>query len=331
MTELYPNIYTTQIPLRNSPLKWLNCYFIRGGQRNLIIDTAFNTAESWEAMQAAMAELGFTLDNTDLLCTHLHVDHCGLMCKMKSENNKVYMGTRDADHVLNYLVGPNPFDFSLTIETSGTPAELALSPGEHVSETNGPDHMEIDITRLVPGDVIDVGDYHFRVMDFSGHTPGQIGLYEPEHQLLFSADHILGKITPNIASWDMENDYLGMYMKNLEALLELPIKKVFTAHRELPEDAHGRIKELLSHHETRLQEVLRIMGEYDRPCTAFEVARHMTWSYRSTFMEFPPMQKWFACNEALAHLQYLRFRNKVRLTGSAQERPYFYELVKEEG
>jgi glyoxylase-like metal-dependent hydrolase (beta-lactamase superfamily II) len=43
--EIAPNMYRTEIPLPRSPLKWLNSYIVKGGDRFLIIDTGFNREE----------------------------------------------------------------------------------------------------------------------------------------------------------------------------------------------------------------------------------------------------------------------------------------------
>ena len=43
--EIVSNMYRTEIPLRGSPLKWLNSYIVKGGDRFLIIDTGFNREE----------------------------------------------------------------------------------------------------------------------------------------------------------------------------------------------------------------------------------------------------------------------------------------------
>jgi glyoxylase-like metal-dependent hydrolase (beta-lactamase superfamily II) len=40
--EIVPNLHRMDIPLPRSPLKWLNSYVVRSGDRCLIIDTGFN-------------------------------------------------------------------------------------------------------------------------------------------------------------------------------------------------------------------------------------------------------------------------------------------------
>ena len=79
------------------------------------------------------------------------------------------------------------------------------------------------------GDRIDLGGFCFEVLDLAGHSPGQVGLYEPEKQLLFVGDHILGKITPNITYWGDDFDALGIYMKNLRKVRAMPVQHMYGA------------------------------------------------------------------------------------------------------
>ena len=48
--ELLPDLFRIEIPLPNSPLKYLNSYVIRSPERNLVIDTGLNRKECLEAM-----------------------------------------------------------------------------------------------------------------------------------------------------------------------------------------------------------------------------------------------------------------------------------------
>jgi glyoxylase-like metal-dependent hydrolase (beta-lactamase superfamily II) len=80
--EIAANIYKIEIPLPNSPLKFINSYVIRSPERNLIIDTGMNREECMNAMKAGLQELGVDLRKTDLFISHYHVDHLGLAPKL---------------------------------------------------------------------------------------------------------------------------------------------------------------------------------------------------------------------------------------------------------
>ena len=89
--EILKNLYWIQIPLPKSPLKILNCYVIKGEKRDLIIDTGFNHPECKEALLNGLAELKINMDNTDILLTHLHSDHTGLVPEIAVEGTRAFL------------------------------------------------------------------------------------------------------------------------------------------------------------------------------------------------------------------------------------------------
>ena len=83
--------------------------------------------------------------------------------------------------------------------------------------------------------------------------------------------------------------------------------------------------ELYHHHEVRLAEVVKILG--DQWKNAYETARDMTWEIDCrNWDEFPAPQKWFATGEAISHLQYLYFTGKV--AREEQNGVYHYRNLK---
>ena len=66
---------------------------------------------------------------------------------------------------------------------------------------------------LYGGETITTGVYDLEVIWTPGHSPGHICLYEPKNQLLFSGDHILPCISPNVSYHVQSGDNpLGDYI-----------------------------------------------------------------------------------------------------------------------
>ena len=160
------------------------------------------------------------------------------------------------------------------------------------------------------GDTISIGDYLFECIETPGHTEGHICLYEPSKKIFICGDHILVDITPNITLSAEERNPLKEYLMSLDKVYDLDVELVLPGHRSIFRDQKERIRELKQHHQTRLKEVISILGKGKQ--NAFQIASQMTWDigYKSWDL-FPPAQKWFAFGEALAHLKYLEEEGKV--------------------
>ena len=95
MRNIGENLYLLELELPNSPLKAINCYFIKGQDRHLLIDTAFNHDNCEQSLLAQFDELGVALEDTDIFLTHMHVDHSGLIDRLKRPQNTVYAHEKD--------------------------------------------------------------------------------------------------------------------------------------------------------------------------------------------------------------------------------------------
>lgn len=310
LTKVYKNIYKQEIPLPNNPLRAINSYIITSKDKNLIIDSGFNTPECKKAFMEGISELNLDLNKTYLLITHLHSDHSGLAASLNKEGVKVYSGETDGK-MINKMSGQSYWDNFETYKTMFDLKKDNISFNDHPGYKYCPKEP-IDFIPLIEGDTINIGDYNFQVVDIPGHTPGHIGLYEKNHKIFFCGDHILDRITPNIAFWGFEKDILSVYFDSLNKIYDYDIEHLFSAHRNLIPDHKVRIKELLSHHDSRLKEILQIIKDKK---TVRDTAADMHWelSY-DCWEDFPSPQKWFASGEVMAHLEHLVSIGKAEKT-----------------
>jgi glyoxylase-like metal-dependent hydrolase (beta-lactamase superfamily II) len=125
--------------------------------------------------------------------------------------------------------------------------------------------------------------------------------------MMFSGDHILQKITPNIG-WHSYSgsDPLGDYLQSLQATLELGTTQLLPSHGPLVEDPETRIYELLQHHDRRLQSCVEALGP--TPTTAYGVSLQVFGTSLDAF------GRWMALGETLSHLEHLVHRGQVSKT-----------------
>ncbi len=307
--EIGPDLYRTEVPLPRNPLKATNSYLIIGEKRNLIIDTGMNREECRTAMEEALGNIGVDLAKTDFFVTHLHTDHIGLVDVFLKEGAAAYFNEPDAE----ILGRENLWQLICFLSAQhGFPVEevdsaIDAHPGQRYNPEN-----EVHYTMLGDGDVLKYGRFELHCVTTPGHTRGHTCLYEPNLKWLFSGDHILYDITPNISTWLVEANPLGEYFKSLDRVDKMAVDLVLPGHRTLFRDHRKRIRELKEHHRERLNEVLTIVKEQG-PCHAFKTASHMTWDLVAAgWEEYPLMQKWFATGEALSHLRFLEVEGRLK-------------------
>lgn len=310
-TKLAENIYCINVDMPKSPLKNLNSYVITG-ERNLIVDVGERTEFARNALLTGLEELGVDLDKTDLFLTHMHTDHIGLVPELYREGMKVYMGRIDVRIKLE----------SQKVMDAQPMVTDRLKLGFPLEETK--DAIRADIKKYPPdfftayipvddGEIFEYGGYTFVAIHTPGHTPGHMCLYEPDKKYMFTGDHVLFNITPNIAHWSSRIDSLGDYVHSLMRVRDLDVELAMPAHRQVTCTVAQRADEIIEHHGERVKETEDLLNEHPGS-SAYELAAFMHWNlrYDGTWENFPKGQKYFAASEVRAHLEYLACRGRVR-------------------
>lgn len=309
--EILPNLYRIEVPLPKSPLKALNSYVVKGQGRFLIIDTGMNREECLNPMLSALKELDVDLNKTDLFITHLHADHSGLSATLATDTSKVYFNGTEAS-IVSFEGSEGRWEriFAFYLSSGFPEDEFKKAFESHPGFRYSP-RKRVDFSILKEGDTMEVGDYSFSCIETPGHSPGHMCLYEASKKILVAGDHILFDITPNITCWPELENSLKQYLASLEKVYSLDVELVLPGHRSLWHNHRGRIAELQEHHQNRLGEALSALE--DGAKTAWEVAPYITWDIEcDTWAEFPPVQKWFAVGETIAHLDYLEADGRAR-------------------
>jgi len=308
--EILPNIYRLAIPLPASPLKALNSYVIRRRGRHLVINCGMRRKECRQAMVRGLKWLGIDAASCDFFITHFHVDHLGLVSDLATETSTIYLNRADAERIRM----PNAQE---ALAAGFPPEVIERAFRAHPGARFGP---QLPLPFVMPddGELLSAGDYQFRCVATPGHSFGHLCLYEANQKLLFSGDHILGEITPNIQAWLDDGNPLKEYLKSLEKIAGLDVATVLPGHGERLTDVNARIAELKEHHERRARELLLVLE--GNPGTGYQLASRVTWDIATgSFHALPISQKWFATGETIAHLTYLEELGRVhkeRVEGS---------------
>jgi glyoxylase-like metal-dependent hydrolase (beta-lactamase superfamily II) len=302
------------IRLPDNPLKTLNSYIVIGNDRNLLIDTGFHVAESFSDLERGIGELSIDMGHTDIFLTHCHSDHAGNAGRIASPDSVIYASEVDKD-LIDSIVGDHDglerYFFRQMME-QGFPTESSEESLEVNPALQNNEPEPFSIAPIGEGHVFDLGGVRLSAVSTPGHTPGHMCLYLEDGGVMFTGDHVLFDITPNITEWSVMDDALGSYLESLRNVRGMDVRLALPGHRESG-DFVPRIDALLDHHESRLEEARKIVAAKGGQ-TCYEIASQMKWRIRhNDWNEFPLSQIYFAVGEAASHLRTLVVRGAVRV------------------
>jgi len=296
-------------------LPYVMPYAITSRGETLLVDCGWATDDSYDALSEQLNEIDIGIDDiTKLVLTHAHPDHCGLAGRLHDEAKcEVYMHEIEIDFLRTRYTEPEDIlkKMAVWLKQHGVQQddvedlERGSMPVRFFVATVKPDKP------VKGGETIDVGDFTFEVIWTPGHSPGHICLYEPNHRLMISGDHVLPMISPNVSLHPQQRENpLQDYIDSLEKIADMKVDRVLPAHEWDIDWFKKRVTELLTHHESRLDEMVVAVG-VEGEATAADVARRIRWNTGS-FDSFAAWMKRAAIGETLAHLRFLVGNDRLR-------------------
>ena len=165
---------------------------------------------------------------------------------------------------------------------------------------------------LVGGEEIDCGGVVLRALATPGHTRGHVVFEDAAAGLLFTGDHVLPRITPSIAYERAPSPVsLHNYLGSLHLLLDRPDARLLPAHGAPQASTRQRARELVEHHEQRLNVVAALVQQGER--TAYDIAAGMVWTrHERSLTDLGTVHAMTAVLEVAAHLEVLTSRGRVQ-------------------
>lgn len=198
------------------PLLAANTWVVRGQDRDLVVDSGLGVA----SLREQLPEL-FDREPA-LVITHGHLDHMGGAHEFDEvwahPVERAGRGTLLPQRLGAVLGGPDGI-FGNEILIDAVPNE-------------GYDPQAYELRPVVPtrglgeGDAVECGDLTFQVLHLPGHTPGSIGLYEPDLRLFFSGDVTYDDDMIDFLDESNPRDY----QETMQRLLKLDVDVVLAGH-----------------------------------------------------------------------------------------------------
>lgn len=271
-----------------------------------VIDTGVATERAQQELRQALKAHGLDIRQIGrIVLTHKHIDHIGNAWWLQQES--------DADIIIHEVESGSIVE----VDPKGERwRDLILQrfvtwnvPSEMMSAAKNASDFAWDIqparpTAVTDGDCIDLGGGELEVIHTPGHTRGSVCL--KLDRVLFSGDHILPTISPNIGGGDLRHDgLLTAFMNSTRRCLELAseIDWVYPGHGQPFQHLHKRCQELYDHHLKRLDQMTGILRQRG-PLNVYSMATAL-------FGRITNMHVVLGCAEAQAHLEYLVAEGRV--------------------
>jgi glyoxylase-like metal-dependent hydrolase (beta-lactamase superfamily II) len=315
-TQILNGVYQLKVPIPNSPLQATNIYLLQGDKSFTLIDTGWDSKTAFNSLNRQLAEVGVGFhDISQIIVTHAHLDHYGLTEKIKQVSDAKILMHQAEGVVLHsrYAVDKKFLDeVVIWFRLNGVPERMLAAVHGPIRGFGENAPVQPDV--LLNGDeTIASGDFNLKVIWTPGHSPGHICLYEPVRKILFSGDHVLPSITPNVSlPPNAISNPLGDYLKSLLTVQKLAVELVLPGHEDVFRNLSNRVDEIIHHHEKRSAEILEAMKHTEM--TAYQVANLVTWMPEQGGVkhdDLSPIAKLAAVSETLAHLKVMSVEKKV--------------------
>lgn len=293
-------------------LNHINLWLLEDGDGWTIIDCGVaddDTRANWETIFSQHLQ---SKPVTRVIATHCHPDHLGLsdwLCqrwnaplwmsaaeycfgRMMQAGLSGVQGASAVPHFQRHGVTDENLITQLLKRKNYYPSLVPLIPNS--------------FARIQENQLIQIGEYSWRVITGFGHSPEHVSLYCEEMNCLIAGDMLLPRISTNVSVWAIEPlaNPVQQFLSSIKRYLELPSDTlILPSHGKPFHGAHIRVQQLIEHHAARLEEV-------QQACVTPQSANDIV------PMMFPRAldahQLTFALGEALAHLHALWLDGKLQ-------------------
>jgi len=289
MTELPGGIRRLTFPLPLG-IDHVHCYLLPGPDGWTLVDTGLGLPDAAARWEVALDGL----EVARIVITHFHPDHAG--------------GGEDAQALTGASVHQGVDDYEQCLRVWGT-EDWSERLADYLQRHGLPDDVAAELRQesrifapfirfardpepLRDGDELD----GWRVLELPGHADGHICL--ERDGVLVAGDHVLGAITPTVGLYpESRPDPLADYQASLRRTIELAPRVALPGHGDPVQDPVARAREILEHHERRLDATAAAIGP--EPRSAYDVSV-------SLFGQgLVASGRRFALAETLAHLERL--------------------------
>ncbi|MGH3518452.1 MAG: MBL fold metallo-hydrolase [Haloechinothrix sp.] len=312
--EVAPGVHRIPLPMPNDGLRAVNVYAIEDGDGVVLIDAGWEVDDAREQLRAALDALGYGLaDIRRFLVTHMHRDHYTLAVALRRVNGTpIALGAGERPSLEEIIHGSDDRQIG-ELRRWGADGRIAIEE-IGIEPERGRTIYELPDEWLTGVSDIELTKRTLRAVPTPGHTHGHMVFIDEQASLLFAGDHVLPHITPSIGFEPAQARLpLGDYLASLRLMLSHPDMLLLPAHGPVVDSAHARVRELLDHHDERLEVTWETVR--DGATTAFESAAMLGWTRRHRdFADLNAFNQFLAVGETSAHLDVLAEQRRLAVS-----------------
>jgi glyoxylase-like metal-dependent hydrolase (beta-lactamase superfamily II) len=231
--RVLPGVWRLRLPLPWEGVPHCNAWAIAAGPGVVLVDTGMHGPGSLAQLERAMEQVTLRLDHVRLLaCTHAHSDHWGQAGPIRRRAECEFWLHPNHAHGTRAAADPE-LALARRLEVgrqSGVPeaalaryAERAKQMPSGIAEVIEPDRD------LLPGVRIETDLGGWEIYETPGHAPSHVCLFQREHRLLISGDHLLGRISL-FYDYGWSPDPVGEFLSSLTVVEGLDPRLCLSGH-----------------------------------------------------------------------------------------------------
>jgi glyoxylase-like metal-dependent hydrolase (beta-lactamase superfamily II) len=306
--RVLPGLWRLRLPLPWPGVPHGNAWAIAAGSGVVLVDTGYYEDGSMAQLERAMGQVNLRVENVRLVAvTHAHSDHWGQAAAIMDRAGCELWMHPNHRHATKTAADPEAA-LARRLEVgrqSGVPATVLERYAERF-----PKDMPSGIARviepdrpLVDGVRLDTDLGTWQAYETPGHAPSHVCFYQPEHRLLISGDHVLGRISL-FYDYGWTPDPVGEFLQSLDKVGTLDARLGLSGHGRPFVDVPGHIDGSRKLVHQRLDAVMAAVASGGK--TALDIAP-------AVFDEpVSPQNASWLLSEALCYLQHLERLERVQ-------------------
>lgn len=306
--RIAPGVWSVPIACEPLPVRYTFAYIVIGDANAfVVIDPGAESPEGRQQLLDGIAAAGLQLnDLIGVVATHEHWDHMGAAERLLDETD-AWLGIHPleawpiegtADIEQRFVA------YEQWLTASGAPDDVVRALSDR-QRTRGRHFTKRRVTlELEDGAYLPVPGRKLRVVWTPGHTAGHICIADEDREILFTGDHVLPTIHPNIGAFAdrPDADTLGGYLASLDKLAPWSEYQICPGHEYHFRGLDERISQLRARLATRFEEVAAARAAQPE-ATAWEITAGLRW--RRGWDAFDNLDREDALAATRAHLNHI--------------------------